>query len=196
MAAGTANQSRFLGALLGMGIGDALGMPVAGWTPAQIEERYRAIDDYHRHVFEDGAEIKAGEFTDDSEIALCIVETATANDGLIDPDLLGPRMLFLARGESKRWMHPDTLRALELADERHLSLRPCERSGQGQDEGRSLVRSSRLCPALEARCIRQSRPDHRDTGTCRGRFALGNRGRRSSRPLVQDRDFTNASASS
>jgi ADP-ribosylglycohydrolase len=129
MAARAANQSRFLGTLLGMGIGDALGMPVAGWSPGEIRERYRTIEDYHRLVFPDGAEIKAGEFTDESEIALCIVETATANDGLIDPDLLGPRMLFLARGESKRWMHPETLAALEQAGDTHTFIDPLDEDG-------------------------------------------------------------------
>jgi ADP-ribosyl-[dinitrogen reductase] hydrolase len=129
MTAGSANQSRFLGTLLGMGIGDALGMPVAGWSPAQIRERFRTIDDYHRRVFDDGEEIKAGEFTDESEIALCIVETATANGGIIDPDLLGPRMIFLARGESKRWMHSDTLRALQAADDTHEFIRPLDEDG-------------------------------------------------------------------
>lgn len=112
-----ADQNRFLGALLGMAIGDAMGMPVAGWPPEQIRERYGRIEGYHRRVFDDGAEIKAGEFTDESELALCIVESATSNGGVIDPDLIGPRMMFLARGEAKRWMHPDSLAALEQADD-------------------------------------------------------------------------------
>ncbi|MCC6793350.1 MAG: ADP-ribosylglycohydrolase family protein, partial [Thermomicrobiales bacterium] len=129
MTAGSANQGRFLGTLLGMGIGDALGMPVAGWSRDQIRERFRTIDDYPRYVFADGTEIKAGEFTDDSEIALCVVETATANGGVIDPDLLGPRMVFLSRGESSRWMHPDTLQALETADETQEFRRPLDDDG-------------------------------------------------------------------
>jgi len=112
-----ADQNRFLGALLGMAIGDALGMPVTGWPADRIRERIGAIDDYHRRVFDDGAEIKAGEFTDESEIALCIVEATTANGGLLDPDLIGPRMLYLAHGESERWMHGDTLAALAIAED-------------------------------------------------------------------------------
>jgi len=111
------DQNRFLGTLLGMAIGDALGMPVAGWPAARIRERIGSVDDYHRRVFDDGAEIKAGEFTDESEIALCIVEAVTANGGVLDPDLIGPRMLYLARGESKRWMHADTLAALARAED-------------------------------------------------------------------------------
>jgi ADP-ribosyl-[dinitrogen reductase] hydrolase len=112
-----ADQNRFLGALLGMAIGDAMGMPVADWTSERIRERYGRIETYHRRVFDDGAEIKAGEFTDESELALCIVESATSNGGTIDPELIGPRMIFLARGEAKRWMHSDSLAALERADE-------------------------------------------------------------------------------
>src|SRR6478609_7067755 len=124
-----ADQNRFLGALLGMAIGDALGMPVAGWNAERIRERVGAIDDYRRRVFDDGAEIKAGEFTDESEIALCIVESATANGGLLDPDLIAPRMSFLARGESKRWMHADTLAAIRRSDETLDFVVPVDEDG-------------------------------------------------------------------
>src|SRR5262245_27241699 len=107
-----ASQERFLGALLGMAIGDALGMPVSGWSAERIRERFGRIDDYHQRVFPDGAEIKAGEFTDETEIALCIVESFTANQAVLDPDNIGARLGFLAVGESKRWMGADTLAAL------------------------------------------------------------------------------------
>lgn len=117
MANSGANQERFLGALLGMAIGDALGMPVAGWSADRIRARFGRIDDYHRRVFSDGAEIKAGEFTDESEIALCIVESFTANQGTLDPDNIGARLGFLAAGESKRWMGDATLAALTRAAE-------------------------------------------------------------------------------
>lgn len=124
-----ADQNRFLGALLGMAIGDALGMPVTGWSAHRIRERVGAIDDYRRRVFDDGAEIKAGEFTDESEIALCIVESATANGGRLDPDLIAPRLSFLARGESKRWMHADTLAAIQRADETLDFVVPIDEDG-------------------------------------------------------------------
>jgi len=124
-----ANQNKFLGSLLGMGIGDALGMPVAGLSPAEIEAGFGRIEGYHPRQLDVDTEIKAGEFTEESEIALCIVEAATANDGIFDPDLIGPRMLFLARGESKRWMHADTLRALETAEERLEFHQPLDDDG-------------------------------------------------------------------
>lgn len=111
-----ANEDRFLGALLGLAIGDALGMPVAGRSRREIADRFGRIEGYHPWTFGDGVEVKAGEFTDESEIALCVVESLTANNGLLDPDNVGARMLFLARGESRRWLRPDTRAALERAD--------------------------------------------------------------------------------
>ena len=113
----SANEDRFLGCLLGLAIGDALGMPVEGWPRARIAARLGRVDGYLRRVFADGAEIKPGEFTDETEIALAIVEAMTTNGGRLDPDLIGNRLLYLARGESKRWMGAATLAALAAADE-------------------------------------------------------------------------------
>lgn len=112
-----ATEDTFLGALLGMAIGDALGMPVAGWSAAKIAKRYGRIDDYRPRVLPDGSEIEAGEFTDESEIALSIVESLTTGRGELDPDLIGARMVYLAKGESRRWLGETTATALDRADE-------------------------------------------------------------------------------
>jgi ADP-ribosylglycohydrolase len=106
-------QDRTLGSLMGMAIGDALGMPVSGWPRRRIAERYGEVDAYFPRVFSDGTEIKAGEFTDESETVLCIVESLTTNNGRLDPDNIGARMLHLAHGEAKRWMGAETLASLE-----------------------------------------------------------------------------------
>jgi ADP-ribosylglycohydrolase len=108
-----ATQERTLGSILGLGIGDALGMPVSGWSAEQIAETYGRIDAYHPREFADGTELKAGEFTDETEIALCIMETYTSASGELDPELIRARMQFLARDESRRWMNPETLRSLD-----------------------------------------------------------------------------------
>jgi ADP-ribosylglycohydrolase len=128
MASG-AKQDRFLGALMGMAIGDALGMPVAGWSAERIRERYGAIDSYFPKVYPDGREIKAGEFTDESEFALCIVESFTVNDGELDVDNIGTRFLYLARGEARRWIHPDTLQSLQAAEDSLAFVRPIDEDG-------------------------------------------------------------------
>ena len=39
-----AGEDAFLGALLGMAIGDAVGMPVEGWPRDRITQRFGAIE--------------------------------------------------------------------------------------------------------------------------------------------------------
>src|SRR5918997_1531049 len=112
-----ATENQFLGALLGMAIGDALGAPVSGMDRAAIADQFGAIDRYHGQAQADTEEIHPGEFTDETEIALCIVESMTANRGNLDADTAGVRMLHLAAGPSRRWMQPATATALDSAAE-------------------------------------------------------------------------------
>jgi ADP-ribosyl-[dinitrogen reductase] hydrolase len=127
--AGGAKQDRFLGALMGMAIGDALGMPVSGWSAEQIAERYGRIESYHARTFADGSEIGAGEFTEESEMALCIVESFTVNNGELDVDNIGARFLHLARGEAKRWIPSTSLNALLNAEESLHFVQPLDEDG-------------------------------------------------------------------
>jgi ADP-ribosylglycohydrolase len=99
-------------------------MPVSGWPAARIRERFGRIDDYRARVLADGTEIAAGEFTDEAETALAIVESATTNRGEPDPDLIGARLVFLAKGESRRWLGEATLAALDRATETGESVVP------------------------------------------------------------------------
>src|SRR5215213_2492263 len=110
-----ATENQFLGALLGMAIGDALGAPVSGLDRAEIARRYGTVDRFHGNAQPDGEEIHPGEFTDETELALCIVESMTANRGNLDADTAGVRMLHLAAGPSRRWMQPATAAALDAA---------------------------------------------------------------------------------
>jgi len=112
-----AKQDRFLGSLMGMSIGDAMGMPIVGLTRTQIRERFGKVESYKPRPFDDGTEIKEGEFTDESELALCIVESFTVNNGELDPDNIGARFLYLARGEARRWISADTLTSLLAAED-------------------------------------------------------------------------------
>ena len=110
-----ATENQFLGALLGMAIGDALGAPVAGMTRGEIAARHGTIDRYHGAASPEATESHPGEFTDESEFALCIVESMTANRGHFDPETAGVRLVHLAAGPSRRWMHPATAAALDAA---------------------------------------------------------------------------------
>ena len=110
-----ATENQFLGALLGMAIGDALGAPAAGLTRQEIAARFGVIDRYYGASSPDETEFHPGEFTDESEFALCIVESMTAGRGRFDPETAGVRLVHLAAGPSRRWMHPATAAALDAA---------------------------------------------------------------------------------
>src|SRR5215217_7406626 len=112
-----ATENQFLGALLGMAIGDALGAPVSGLDRAEIARRYGTVDRFHGLAQPGAEDIHPGEFTDETELTLCIVESMTANRGKLDADTAGVRMLHLAAGPSRRWMQPATAAALDAAAE-------------------------------------------------------------------------------
>ncbi|MFN8592929.1 MAG: ADP-ribosylglycohydrolase family protein [Thermomicrobiales bacterium] len=111
------NENRFLGALLGMGIGDALGAPMRGLSRGEIASTYGVVDRYHGVAIPDAAEVNPGEFTDETEFALCIIESMTVNEGCFDPETAGVRMLHLAAGPSRNWMDDSTKAALDRAAE-------------------------------------------------------------------------------
>lgn len=119
-AASGASEGRFLGSLLGLAIGDALGMPVAGWSATEIEARLGRVNGYLTRVMPDGTEIPPGEVTDESEISLAIIEALTLEKGRMEPetaDNIGSRLVYLAQGDSARWLGPATREGLLRAGE-------------------------------------------------------------------------------
>lgn len=111
-----ATEDQFIGALLGLAIGDALGRPLIGLTPDEIAERYGAIDTYVGGDEQpEGA--PTGIITDETEVTLCIVESLTTNDGLIDPENINTRLNFLLRGDSRRWLPESVIAGVQRAEE-------------------------------------------------------------------------------
>jgi len=80
---------QFRGCLVGLCVGDALGMPVEGMTAAQIRGRYGRVmgmlPDRRR-------ELKAGQTTDDTAMMLCILESYLALSDF-DPHDIADRFL-------------------------------------------------------------------------------------------------------
>ncbi|MCF8031435.1 MAG: ADP-ribosylglycohydrolase family protein [Desulfarculaceae bacterium] len=87
------SHSRLAGAALGAMCGDALGMPVEGWSHQDIERQYGRLD-----AFLEGR-LEAGSYTDDSQMMIAILETL-AQRGTLDPAYLAAR--FLALYEPRR----------------------------------------------------------------------------------------------
>ena len=116
---GDATQDRFLGTILGMAIGDAFGMPVAGLSGTTIADFYGAVTEFLPRTFPDGEAVGPGEISDETEIALCIIESVTAALGEIDVENIGHRMAYLARSNSRRWLSAATTSALDGRAEDH-----------------------------------------------------------------------------
>jgi ADP-ribosyl-[dinitrogen reductase] hydrolase len=75
-------QDRFRGCLLGVAVGDALGMPVEGYSAAEIESKFGRVKDMmpapegHFH-----SGLEAGQFTDDTEETLLLAESMIEASG-------------------------------------------------------------------------------------------------------------------
>lgn len=72
---------RLAGSALGLMCGDALGMPVEGWTAAAIEARFGRLDSMQP------GRLPAGSYTDDSQMMMAILETLAARGCLDGPYL-------------------------------------------------------------------------------------------------------------
>lgn len=77
---------RFQGCLVGLAVGDALGMPVEGWSAEQIRRRYGVLRE-----MVDGVR-PAGSVTDDTMQAICIAESIV-EVGHFDADDVMRRLL-------------------------------------------------------------------------------------------------------
>jgi len=108
-------EEQFLGALLGLAIGDALGRPLRGITAGEIGSRYGVVDAYLPVADAEEGQPLQGEISDKTEIVLCMVESLTTNDGLLEPVNINARLGFLVAGASRQWMSDATVSGIQLA---------------------------------------------------------------------------------
>jgi ADP-ribosylglycohydrolase len=112
--------SRAAGALYGLAIGDALGMPTQSLPRALIVERYgELLDGFHPAPDDQplAAGMPAGAITDDTEQAVLLAELVVSSNGLVDGRELARRLLawedsMRARG-SLDLLGPSTRRAID-----------------------------------------------------------------------------------
>lgn len=100
-------ENRFLGSLLGLAIGDAMGMPVETLPVDETRREFGEITGYLPRNKGAEDEIPEGEITNETETALCIIESMTTNNGQIDAENINARLMFLANGPSSHWMPHD-----------------------------------------------------------------------------------------
>ena len=107
------NENAFLGSLVGLAIGDALGLPVQGKSPEQIP----SLNAYLEIPEGFDGEPARGLISDRTEIALCLVESLTTNDGEFDPENINARMHFLTESASRTLMSDAVVKNLDIAFE-------------------------------------------------------------------------------
>lgn len=74
-------KEKFIGCMLGTHTGDALGMPVEGWTAKAIKDRYGEV----REMLE--ARMGAGSYTDDTEMMIAVAESIIRCNGFDGQDM-------------------------------------------------------------------------------------------------------------
>jgi ADP-ribosyl-[dinitrogen reductase] hydrolase len=108
-------EDQFLGALLGLAIGDALGLPLSGLDADSIRAQYGTVTGFvARRDAEDG-QPASGEISDKTDTVLCIVESLTTNDGMLDPENINARLGFLVDGNARQWMSDAVINGIEDA---------------------------------------------------------------------------------
>lgn len=110
---------RAIGALRGLALGDALGMPTQTLSPAEIRERYGSIDGLVDATADQpiAAGMPRGSVTDDTEQAMLVARLIVEGRGHIDPRCLADELMrwedsMRARG-SLDLLGPSTRGAIE-----------------------------------------------------------------------------------
>lgn len=88
---------RFQGCMLGLAVGDALGMPLEGMRASEIRKRFGRVRDFLDAPWR---MLAAGQWTDDTKMALCQARSIAAR-GIFDPEDTARE--FLAWYESRDW---------------------------------------------------------------------------------------------
>lgn len=111
------NYDRVLGSLYGMASGDALGVPSSFMTQQYIKEKWGWIDTFYPpekgHIFHDG--LQAGEYTDDSEQTLGLMNSFFRNKKVVPHDVVKELLAWADRVKDKYAspLGPSTERALK-----------------------------------------------------------------------------------
>ena len=110
-------SDQFTGCLLGMAIGDALGVAGAGLNRSELVAKFGEITTYQPLRGVDGAVLsQAGQMSDNSELALCLVESMATSAGFVDPLTAGFRFTRLLHGEHAHFLGGTTRAALVRAE--------------------------------------------------------------------------------
>ncbi len=110
---------RIHGALMGIAVGDALGMPVEMWTPEQIRGHFGKVTRFEdaptENILTGG--LPRGHITDDTQQTMIIANLLIEGKGSLDPTEVGKRLMEWARngqGQPGVILGPSSTRAFDL----------------------------------------------------------------------------------
>jgi len=147
--------ARFQGSLLGLAIGDALGMPVEGMRASAIRDKFGGVRDFMDAPWR---MLKAGQWTDDTKMMLCHARSIARMGGFDPADTARE---FVAWYESNDWRGLgratyDSLRRLQEGC-------PPEQSGMRGEMAAGNGGAMRIAPIglLDCRDLEKLREDSR-----------------------------------
>lgn len=115
MALPSANENAFLGVIVGVAIGDALGLPVDGMTADDIRSMHGAFEGYLELQGMPEGQPTKGVISDKTEIMLSIIESMTTNEAVIDPENINARLGFVIESPTRMWMSDAVVSGIQAA---------------------------------------------------------------------------------
>lgn len=80
-------KNKIRGTIIGVAIGDALGMPTEGMSPENIKKKFGAINSYRSPKFKSFHNLKKGQWTDDTQLTMAIGKSIINNKGINFEDI-------------------------------------------------------------------------------------------------------------
>lgn len=145
-------RDRALGALLGLAVGDALGMPTQLLARSRVHALFGELTGFEAGPPESGvsAGMVAGQVTDDTDQAVLVAELLVEGRGRVDPAVFATRLLAWqqrrAQTGSLDLLGPSTLRALQAL----AAGTPVGLTGRWGDTNGAAMRVAPLGVALPA----------------------------------------------
>ncbi len=148
-------EEKFAGCLLGLAIGDALGMPLEGMPPQAIA-RYGPVRDF---LPSPPRGLKPGQFTDDTQMAIYLAESIVER-GRVDPPHVARRFVDWLRSGDVRGIGRSTLLSLR----RLAEGASWQESGQRGEYAAGNGAAMRIAPVglLDSRALERLRQDVHD----------------------------------
>lgn len=135
-----ADPVKFEGCLLGLAIGDALGMPFEGWRPQYIQSHLGGrVKDFHPNPKRG---LSRGQWTDDTKMALALLRSLIRTNGKTDPSDIARSYI--------EWFETGDLRGIGAATlESIMRLRagaPWDKSGKTGEQAEGNGTAMRTAP--------------------------------------------------